>query len=317
MLTAILLMLVACSGPAPAAKRVAAQDFAFVLANPIGLLALDAKGQVVGLLAELPRDSAPAAPSLFPDGKAIVFSITLPPDPARGFGSDIWAVNLDGTELRPLVEHERDNVFYSAPLVDPTGTVLYVQRRAAIIKDGQYQGNEDSIERIDLRTKARTRLVEQAADPTLAPDGKTIVYVRWVEGQPAGLWRVGTDGRDSRAFFRIGDTWWWLQAPRFSPDGRQLIFSAAGHSARSLAPSRGTAHLGIPSDLFLTPVDGSSVKAIAPTGDDVVPAWSPDGAHVAFISAGSLQVVAIADGNARQLAKGDNFFFGDLVWVRR
>jgi Tol biopolymer transport system component len=294
----------------------AQSSFTFVLANPMGLLALDATGQVLGQIVQLPPDSAPSAPALSPDRRSIVFSITLIPSGPSGFGSDIWAVDIGGANLRRLVEHERENVFYASPLMDPAGKFLYVHRRAAIIENGSYVGNDDSIERVDLATKERTRLVENAAEPTLSRDGKTLVYVRIEDGAPKGLWRVGTDGAGAGPFFSTTDTWWYLQAPRFSPDGSALVFSGAGH-ARAQGGGVKLAHLGIPSDLYLATADGKSVKSIGQTGDDVAPAWSPDGAQVAYVAAGALHVQTIADGKLQQLSRSDNFFFGDLLWLRK
>ena len=318
-------LLVACAAPPatpPASPGVGLQA-SFVLANPAGLLALDGSGHAIGRIIDLPAQSAPATPVLHPSGKSIVFALTQQPDKKTGFGSDLYTVNLDGTGYKPVVQHESDNVFYASPRFDSSGNVLYFHRRAAIIQAGSFIGNEDSLERLDLRTGERKRLLMNGADPALSPDGTLIVYVHLTQGQPDGLWVANVDGTNPRPFFKTKDTWWYLQAPRFAPTGCEIVFSAAGH-ALSRLPSTpvalsgvtGAAHLSIPSELNIAPCDGTSVKVVGQTGDDVVPAWSPSGAEVAYVGTGAFFVLTLANGNVRTLAQGQDFFFGDLVWLK-
>jgi Tol biopolymer transport system component len=296
----------------------------FILANPSGLVALDAACKPMGNVVGLPPQAAPSSPALHPNGKAIAFALTGQPDPRTGFGSDIYTVGLDGSGLRAILSHESENVFYASPRYDPTGLLLYVHRRAAIVKEGVYVGNEDTIERVDLRTNERLTVLREAADHVLSPDGRTIIYVRYVNGQIDSLWRANADGSGARPFFQTRDSFWYIQAPRFSPDGASLIFSAAGHSSGSVparvisarGPGPRQAHLGVPSDLFLAPVDGSALRSVATTGDDVTPAWSPDGSRVAFVATGALHVLNVQARSTNVCAEGDNFFFGDLLWLR-
>lgn len=335
------LALAAC-GTAPSAQPAAAGAglrAAFILANPAGLLALDANARALGRIIDLPANSAPATPTLHPSGKSVAFAITQVPTKTTGFGSDIWTANLDGTGTRPLVEHEGDTVFYASPQFDPTGNVLYVHRRAAILKGGSFVGNEDAILRVDLRTGERRTLLSDGADPTLSPDGRTLVYVHFKDGQGDGLWTANADGTGARPLLKGKDTFWYLQSPRFDPAGQRIAFSAAGHSVtavdRMLArPSAGgassvvfraalstsagspRAHLGVPSEIFLVPLDGSSVKSIGQTGDDVTPAWSPDGMRLAYIGTGAFYTLTLADGAVKSLAQGNDFFFGDLLWIK-
>lgn len=318
-------VIVGCAAPAvapPASQGVGLQA-SFVLANPAGLLALDSGGHAIGRIVDLPAQSAPATPVLHPSGKSVVFALTQQPDKKTGFGSDLYTVNLDGTGYKPLVQHESDNVFYASPRFDASGNILYFHRRAALIQAGSFVGNEDSLERLDLRTGERKRLVTNGADPALSPDGKLIVYVHLTQGQPDGLWVANIDGTQQRPFFKTKDTWWYLQAPRFAPSGCEIVFSAAGHTLAQ-APSgpvttnraSGVAHLNIPSELNIAPCDGTSVKVVGQTGDDVVPAWSPDGTQVAYVGTGAFFVLTLANGNLRTLAQGQDFFFGDLVWLK-
>lgn len=288
----------------------------FLLANPAGIIGLDAGCRPLGSIVKLPDQSAPATPSRHPDGRSIVFALTQVPDKKTGFGSDIFTVGLDGTGLRALVAHESENVFYASPKYDPTGTVLYFHRRAALIVNGQYQGNEDTIERLDLKTGKRDRLLRDAADPAISPDGRTLMFVRVVNGQIDNFWIADADGTNARPFFKTKHTFWYLQAPRFSPAGTEVAFSAAGHSTARGAAGGKLAHLGVPSELYLAPLDGSGLRSIGQTGDDVVPAWSPTGDRIAYVGTGAFFVVTVASQDSQTCAQGQDFFFGDLLWLR-
>ena len=300
----------------------------FILANPGGLSGLDDSGRFLGKVVKLPDQSAPSTPVLHPSGMAIAFALTQQPDPKRGFGSDIYIVNLDGTGLKPILLHEDNNVFYASPRFDASGNILYVHRRAAIIQNGSFVGNDDNIVRVDLRTMQSQKIVKDGADPTISPDGKTLIYIHLKDSQIDTLWRADVDGTNAGPLFKTKDSFWYMQAPRFTPKGCEVIFSAAGHTVTGAAGraeyamrsggSAGShvAHLNIPSELFLVPCDGSSVKSIGQTGDDVVPAWSPDGARVAYVGSGGFFVTDVKTQTTHTVAQGQDFFFGDLVWLK-
>src|SRR5437762_2132679 len=136
--TLLMALLVGCQGggaqPSPSAGVGLKANF--ILANPGGLQALDDTGRSIGKIVQLPDQSAPSTPALHPTGTAIAFALVQQPDAKRGFGSDIYIVNLDGTGLKPIVQHEDNNVFYASPRFDASGNVLYVHRRSAIIANG-------------------------------------------------------------------------------------------------------------------------------------------------------------------------------------
>ena len=312
-------LLASCGGglaPASAPSLGVGPRSSFILANPGGLQGLDANGSSLGKITALPDQSAPSTPVLHPSGQIVAFALTQQPDPKRGFGSDIYAVNLDGSGLKPILLHEENNVFYASPRFDATGNVLYVHRRAAIMQNGTFTGNQDTIERLDLRSGQRTTLIHDGADPAISPDGQTIVYVHLTDGQIDALWRANIDGTDPKPLLTPKDRFAWLQAPRFRPTGCEIVFSGAGHTVARGTSGGKLAHLNIPSDLFLVPCDGSSLRSAGQTGDDVTPAWSPDGSKIAYVGTGGFFVLDLASGATQTIAKGQDFFFGDLVWLR-
>jgi len=115
---------------------------------------------------KLPDQSAPSTPALHPSGTSIAFSLTGQADPKRGFGSDIYTVNLDGTGLKPILLHEDNNVFYASPRFDSSGNVLYVHRRAAVITNGWPTGRQP------CDTTGLTSTLPDSTMPT-APSRKT------------------------------------------------------------------------------------------------------------------------------------------------
>lgn len=306
------------TAPTPAATAVPGigTKATFILANPGGLVGLDAKGLSLGTIVALPEQSAPSTPTLHPSGQIVAFALTQQPDPQRGFGSDIFVVNLDGTGLRPILLHEENNVFYASPRFDATGNALYVHRRAAILENGTFKGNTDTIERVELRTGERRTIVKDGADPAISPDGEMLVYVHLVNGQIDALWRATADGSDAKPLLGAKDRFVWIQSPRFRPTGCEIVFSGAGHTVSRGSSGGKLAHLSIPSDLFLVPCDGTSLRSAGQTGDDVTPAWSPDGTKIAYVGTGGMFVVDVAAGTTRMLVKGQDFLFGDLVWVK-
>ena len=312
-------LVMSCGGGNAAQQSVApgvGTTASFILANPGGLSALDDAGRFLGKVVKLPDQSAPSTPALHPSGTMIAFSLTDQADPKRGFGSDIYTVNLDGTGLRSILLHEDNNVFYASPRFDASGNVLYVHRRAAVIQNGTYAGNDDGIVRVDLRTNQSTRIIRDGADPTISPDGKTIVYVHLKDSQIDALWRADIDGSNAGPLIKGKDAFWYLQAPRFSPTACQMVFSAAGHTVTTGGSGQRLAHLSVPSELFLVPCDGSSIKSVGQTGDDVVPAWSPDGTRIAYVGSGGFFVLDVKTQTTRTVAQGQDFFFGDLLWVK-
>ena len=247
----------------------------------------------------------------------MLFALTKGSDPKTGFGTDIYAVNLDGTDLRAVVSHESENVFYDTPRYEASGTFLYFHRNAAIVKNGTYIGNESTIERLNLKTGERARILTDAADPSLSPDGKLLAFIHLnKDGQSENVWVANSDGTNPHVLFK--DTFFYIQAPRFSPTTGDIVFCGAGHAAPKSSDRYVPhgAHLGIPSEIFTVKQDGTGLRSLAQTGDDTFPAWSLDGSRIAYVSTGGFFEMSMSDLSIKTLASGQNFFFGDIAWLK-
>lgn len=131
--------------------------------------------------------------------------------------------------------------------------------------------------------------------PSIAPDGKTFVFVKG-DSPHRQLFLQRVDGQTPIALSKSPDDDDY--SPAFSPDGSQIAF-------RSERDQGG---------IFIMGATGESVRRLTTTGYN--PAWSPDGRQIAFASeetdeptsrnsVSTLSVVDVATGAVRQLAAGD------------
>jgi len=303
----------------PPSSRVAPADFSFVSASGAGLRALSASGEVLGEIVDLPVDyGGPRSPALLPDRRGIAFDISIDGSRGHGHGSDIWAVDIDGSNLRKLVEHRSPNVYYESPVVDPKGNFLYFYRSAPISESGSLVGRDESIERLDLTTKQCTRVASIHAMPptaggsidlTIAPDGKTLLYTDFLGPHPK-LWRMRTDGSDFQPFLRSGDTLAYVHAPSFAPDGAMVAFSGAAYDSTDPCEAISCRQ----SELFIAAADGTAVRSVARIGDKNA-SWSVDGTRIAFVADGRLRILTVADGSVRSLSQSE-YLLADILWVK-
>jgi len=133
-----------------------------------------------------------------PDGVRLAFVSD------RTGGPQIWIYDLRTDQATRLTEAG----YMSSPAWSPLGdTIVYTQLISGI----------SVLLRHDLDPRRVTRLTAPpmgAETPTISPDGRYVVFVRRVEGEPPGLWRIPMRGGEPQPLAQHA---WPLYAPDWQP----------------------------------------------------------------------------------------------------
>ncbi len=207
-----------------------------------------AGGKATPLTEDQPTDSNP---TFSPDGRYVFF------DSYREGTFAIWRRSLGGhlmerltsgagSERWPSLSRDGRRIAYASA----------VEEHSLVLKD------PESGERSVL---PETRMIDQ---PVPAPDGRTVVFVTQVAGEPTCWLGQVAAGRLEGPPHRVIDRPAWCANPQVSPDGRWLTFTSIENGQR---------------DLWAAPLAGGIGQRLTDDpGNDLDPVWSPDGTRVAF-----------------------------------
>jgi Tol biopolymer transport system component len=250
-------------------------------------------------------------PSLSPDGKRVAFIRQEPVKNLAGgqidFGADMYVVNRDGTGLKELAHHSDLAEYIRGPAWVDDGNLLFSVRGRSAAGTGDYR-----LERMDMATGARSRLNQNAVDPTVAPGAKQILYIS-VETNDSRetVMLANVDGSNPRDLLPLLPALSLIGSAVMSPDGTQVAF-AAGDLNGALAGGASPRSAGFPGfmhpffqDVWLINADGSNLRRVAEVVERSLSlSWSPDGASIYAMGTEQFRRVDVASGAVTVLGEG-------------
>jgi Tol biopolymer transport system component len=300
--------------------------------NNLNMIGPDGGGMRVVL--DLPDIAWAHEPVWSPDGSTLAYMLSLPATSNDIPGlqiSVICAVDRTTGTGRLLLRGSTPIEALEEPAWTPDGRALIVTRReTAVDPQTGYITSNIALARYELADSSFKVLVEGGASATLSPDGERLAYIRYDE-QTAGivLMLARGDGSEGRLIAEVQPPFGVFAAPRWSPDGSRLLFTASGgplpagnapsHPRKLLDALLGIqvaqAH-GEPAGLWIVDRDGQNLRALTqPDLDDPRGAWSPDGAAVALVSGnrGGVALIDVDDKQRQRLTdQGD---YGGIAWA--
>jgi Tol biopolymer transport system component len=239
---------------------------------------------------------ATGAFSWSPDGRhlAIVRSGT-PQEPLS-----IWLFSIESSEWRKFTNPQPGSFGDTSPSFSPNGQSL------AFLRSPNFLVSDIHIAPVAGGEPRRLTLDNLSLGGSLAwtPDGREIVFSS-PRGGLSSLWRIRASGGTPRRVSGIGE---YAFNPSISRQGDRLTY-VYRRSDRNIWRAPGP---------YSQATDGSHLKLIASTRDDISPQFSPDGKKIVFVSdrSGSREIwVCDSDGqNPVQLTNYGGSHTGTARW---
>ena len=262
-------------------------------------------------------DALVAQPALTPDCATSAWLVAAP-------GADRYGVAVDGVAVLSVTA----NLSFADVALSPDGREIFATR---IVSSAG--GIETEIVRLRLGAQGEPqRVVADAAQPSVAPNGRRMAYVALdAANPPEVVQQLRVRALDGAADFPVLEDgrFFEIYGPRWLDD-EHLVFAALEQTpvvgsvlldallGRSSAHARAPAHARA-GDVWVVAADGTGLRRLtAQALEAPILAPSPDGRHVALLADDALHVIQVDQAAPAEPQKiADVGGSGGLAWCRK